>query len=263
MATKKTSSTTKEVKENIDLQSSQDITKLLEMMQSMQAQFNAIQKENETLKSKIEEMNNDMVEITGSVEELEPITIESVQPFIEKQSVSLPSKIKVYHMQELHGGLATYIKLTKTTRTFSHMGQVMNLNLDDFEELESSYRRYFDKGVLALDADAIDIANIYNLPIYDPKTKTQYNAKVLKDVVNYNYDKLQQFYNSLSENNKVSFLNYWLGQAYEKVQGFYDMEKLRWLNSISGMEVFNAILLEMENKNRRSSKQLVVDGDKV
>ena len=44
--------------------------------------------------------------------------------------------------------------------------------------------------------------------------------------------------------------------------GYYNDEKLRWLNSISGLEVFSPILLEMENANRRKT-QIVVDGNKM
>lgn len=254
MAAKKNATT--ENKENNDMQSSQDLKVILEMMQSMKQQVDSLVQENEALKAKMKEM--DSVEKTVEIEE-EIIS----QPIFSSPIVEpMPQKIKVYHMQELVGGTVTYIKLSNTTRTLQHMGQVMTLDINDFEELEGKYRHYFDKGVLALDADYIEYANMYSLPIYDSKTKAQYNAKVLKDVVNYNYEKLQSFYNSLSETNKNSFLNYWLGQVYDKIPGYYNMEKMRWLNSISGMEVFSTILVELENENRRK-QQNIVDGNKM
>lgn len=262
MATTKKSATT-ENKENKEMSSSQDVTKILEMMADMQNKFNAIMQENEALKEKI----SNIEKIESEIEEgmlQEETRNNVVQPsYVSAGEVQTPlSKIKIYHMQELVGGTVTYIKLKQTTRTLRHMGQVMTLSLNDFEELVGAYKHYFDKGVLALDASAMEYADLYDLPIYDAKTKATYNANVLKNVVNYNYDQLQEFYNSLSETNKTSFLNYWLGQVYEKTPGYYDMQKMRWLNTISGMEVFSSILVEMENENRRKQTN-VVDGNKM
>lgn len=255
-ATKKTT-TPKGVEQD---SSTQDITQLLEMMKSMQEQFAIISNENKELKEKLEKINEDVV---TENENIVTTSVEQVSPFVANlQGVQMPRKIKIYHMQELIGGTVTYIKLSKTTRSLTKMGELMTLDLDDFEELVGKYRHYFDKGILALSASDMDYAEMYDLPIYDQKTKAQYNSQVLRDVVNYSYDKLREFYNSLSENNKNSFLNYWLGQVYEKTPGYYNDEKLRWLNSISGLEVFSPILLEMENANRRKT-QVVVDGNKM
>ena len=174
----------------------------------------------------------------------------------------MPKKIKVYHMQELIGGTTTVIKLTNTKRKLSRMGQLVTFDIDDFEELVGSYRHYFEKGILALDASHFDYAEMYDLPIYDIKTKAQYNAKILKDVVSYNYEQLQNFYNNLSQNNKIAFLTYWLGQVYEKEKGYYNIEKMRWLNTISNTQTFSSIIMEIENAERRGITTKI-DADKI
>lgn len=242
-----------ELTEKVNEVPSQDISKILEMVQVMQEQLSSLQAENQKLKEDIE--NTHHLEIEESV------IVDSVAPVVEVMD-STPSKIVVYHMQELMGNLGTVIKLTNAKRRPTKMGQRMTFNVDEFEELIDVYRNYFDKGILALDAAHLNYAEMYDLPIYDSKTKAQYNSKILKDVVSYNYEQLQKFYNNLSENNKNAFLTYWLGQVYEKKDGYYNMEKMRWLNTISNTQTFGAILTEMENAERRKVNTRI-DADKI
>lgn len=231
-------------------QPSQELTQLLEAIESMRNELSAISQENSDLKQQIKDMES------KEVETAETISVPTMP------TIPSSDKVKVYHMQELVGGTITFIKLTSTTRTLQHMGQVMNLDINDFEELEGRYRIYFDKGILAVGVENMDIANTYNLPIYDKETQRTYNAQTLKAVVNYTYEELQSFYNDLSEFNQTYFLNYWLGKVYSKETGYYNMEKLRWLNSISGTEIFSPILREMENVERRKTTQSI-DGNKM
>lgn len=254
MATKKTIDKDNE-KKYVEQEPSQDINAILEMVKSMQEKINSLEEEKNQLKENLE----DMVKSNTS-ENLEDVSdcIMTTSDYIE----DVPKKVIVYHMQELFGGAGTVIKLTNAKRRPTRMGQAMSFNIDDFEELVDLYRRYFDKGILALDAAYLDYAEKYDLPIYDNKTKTQYNAKVLKSVTSFTYEQLQNFYNNLSHNNKVAFLTYWLGRVYEKEKGYYDMEKMRWLNTISNTQTFSAILTELENAERRKVN-LKLDADKM
>jgi hypothetical protein len=236
--------------------SSQELKKILEMMESMQLKINSLEKENQQLKADFENQK-DFEETEGKVEEY---VAEYILPSNEVEET--PKKIKVYHMQELIGGTSTVIKLSNTKRKLTKMGQLVTFDIDDFEELVGSYNHYFEKGILALDASHLNYAEMYDLPIYDSKTKAQYNSKILKEVVAYNYEQLQKFYNNLSQNNKVAFLTYWLGQVYEKQDGYYNMEKMRWLNTISNSDTFSAILTELENAERRKLNTKI-DADKI
>lgn len=244
--TKKT--TTKET-ENVNKQneSSQDLSQILEMVQKMQEQINTLVDENTRLKEEQEKQKLEQSQ-TAIIEEsiaVEPIMYE---PIVSNTN----NKIKIYHMQEMIGGLETYIKLTDTQRSLRKMGQVCTFTHEQFEELEGKYRHFFDKGIIALGAEHMDLAELYDLPIYDSKTKSQYNSDILKKVTNYNYDQLSNFYNNLSKNNQNAFLQYWLGKVYDKEEGYYDVEKMHWLETISGTRSFSPIIIEIENNNRRN-----------
>lgn len=221
---------------------SQDITKILEMVQKMQEQIADLVNENNKLKEE-QQKTKEQIDVAECVAEY-------INP-VSSETVSNNGKIKVYHMQEMLGGLETYIKLTDTQRSLRKIGQVCTFTPDQFEELEGKYRHFFDKGIIALGAEHMDLAEMYDLPIYDPKTKKQYNSKVLKDVVNYSYDQLSEFYNNLSKNNQEAFLQYWLGKVYDKEDGYYNQEKMNWLETISGKRVFSSIIIEMQNNERR------------
>lgn len=242
----KVSNDTIEVKE-VKEETSSQMQELFEMMSSMKREMEAVIQENKELKSKLEEKETAL-----------PVT----------QVVSAPyegeRKIRIYHMQEMVGGTSTHIKLTNTTRDLKTRGQLMTLGINDFEEVAGKYKHYFDRGILAVDVKDMDYAEMYDLPIYDPQSENDFNFKSFKDVVKYNYDQLQNFYSKLSENNQSIFLSYWLGKVYEKTPGYYDMEKLRWLDRISGTSTFSVIIVEMENKNRQSSDQNVfIDANKI
>ena len=55
--------------------------------------------------------------------------------------------IRVYHMQEMIGGMATVINLTNTKRRLQRMGELVTLKVNDFEELVGKYRSFFERGV--------------------------------------------------------------------------------------------------------------------
>lgn len=244
--------------------SSQDMKKLLEMMESLQKEINSLKETNENIQEENAKLKEDIINLSkeDDVEVKEESFAEYIPLEAERISENTPKKIKVYHMQELIGGTSTVIKLTNTKRKLRRMGELVTFDIDDFEELIGLYSHYFEKGILALDASHLDYAEMYDLPIYDNKTKAQYNSKILKQVVSYNYEQLQNFYNNLSQNNKVAFLTYWLGQVYEKQEGYYNMEKMRWLNTISNTSTFSAILTEMENAERRNV-HITIDADKI
>lgn len=247
-------STEKKV-ENTTQPSSQELLEILEVVQSLKKEISSLKEENNKLKEDI--LNVSKVEETEVKEEYFAEVVPSSFEIID----DTPKKIKVYHMQELVGGTSTVIKLTNTKRKLRRMGELVTFDIDDFEELVGLYSHYFEKGILALDACHLDYAEMYDLPIYDNKTKAQYNSKILKDVVSYNYEKLQNFYNNLSQNNKIAFLTYWLGQVYEKKEGYYNMEKMRWLNTISNTNTFSVILTELENAERRGTN-VTINADK-
>ena len=108
--------------------------------------------------------------------------------------------MKVNPIINLDSNLSTYIKLSTTKRNLRKAGEVVRFSINDFEELVGIYRRFFDRGILAVSVKDIDFAELYDLPIWDDSHKTTYDSKVLKKIPSYNFDQLKEFYNNLSEN---------------------------------------------------------------
>lgn len=243
----KTVKTTKTTN-NEETTSSPDLSKILEMMSSMQEQLASLSKENEELKKQMEENKTEEAVV---LEDTVSVGVEVDDKVHNFYLIDNERKIRIYHMQEMLGGTATVINLTNSKRRLKRMGELVTFNIGDFEELVGRYRSFFDRGILAVDAGDIDYAQLYDLPIYDARMKKQYNSKVLKDVVNYNYDQLQEFFKNLSENNKRAFLSFWLGKVYDREEGYYNEEKMRWLNNFSGTETFSSILFEIEQNRSR------------
>ena len=60
---------------------------------------------------------------------------------------------------------------------------------------------------------------------------------------------LEDFVESLSDNDKEVVFSYWLGKCYERVEGFYDRHKMDTLNRISKNACFNNVLLVMNGES--------------
>lgn len=245
-----------------EVQSSLEMEKMMEMMTSFQTQLTELSEMNQNLKEQLEASKKSNEELQNQLDEVKTQSKETVVTLEPVELIGEPVTpdylmtdnnrvIRVYHMQEMIGGMATVINLTNTKRRLQRMGELITLKVNDFEELVGKYRSFFERGILAVDASDIDYAQMYDLPIYDTRMKKSYNATVLKQVVKYNYEQLQEFYKNLSENNKRAFLSFWLGKVYNKEEGYYDEEKMRWLNNFSNTETFSAILFEIEQNRTR------------
>ena len=224
---------------------------LIEMINKLKEQVDVLTKKNETLEQE---------KLALTMDDDKNIKIEE-ESTVQEPAI-IPNKVRVYHLIEMLGGTTTHIELSGTKRALTRMGELMTLDVNDFEELVGKYRNFFDAGILAIGADSVSYATLYDLPIYDNETKALLNSKKLKEVVNYSQDRLKEFYNSLSENMQEQFLSYWLGKVYEKAKGYYDVEKMRWLDSMSGSSAFAPIILEIENNERRKTTN-VINADKI
>ena len=220
------------------------------------------------LKNQNEELKNEKIELEKNISEktINEDNLNNVINTINVTPLSMDDvnrKVTVYHTQEMSHNLSTYIKLSTTKRNLRKAGEIVRFNINDFEELVGLYRRFFDKGILAVSSKDMDFAEMYDLPIWDDKNKKTYTSKILKEVPTYNFEKLQNFYNDLSETSKTSFLSFWLGKVYSKEQGYYDVEKLGWLKNIANTGIFDSIILEMNTNAARGNVDVVLDANKM
>lgn len=278
MATKSSNSktrktTTKKIDENIKNDNtilnndeskdstSNEIQELRDLVGSLQSMILELKNQNEELKNeKIELEKNISEKIINEDNQNNVINTINVAPLSMDDA---NRKVTVYHTQEMSHNLSTYIKLSTTKRNLRKAGEIVRFNINDFEELVGLYRRFFDKGILAVSSKDMDFAEMYDLPIWDDKNKKTYTSKILKEVPTYNFEKLQNFYNDLSESSKTSFLSFWLGKVYSKEQGYYDVEKLGWLKNIANTGIFDSIILEMNTNAARGNSDVVLDANKM
>lgn len=229
------------------------------IMESLKTQIQDLKIENESLK-------RDRVNLEKSISEIKQQEFISFDGQIDSAVLNMDDpnrKVTVYHTQEMSPNLSTYIKLSTTQRDLRKAGEAARFTLNDFEELVGVYKKYFERGILAVSIKDADFAELYGLPIWDENNKSVYTSKILKEVSSYNSDQLREFYNNLSESSKNSFLIFWLGKVYSKEQGFYDIEKLGWLKNIANTNMFDSIILEMNTNKVRGTENVVINADKI
>lgn len=248
MATTKSKETnTKKTTAEETVVSSADLKSIQAFMESMKKEIEDLKKENEELKETQQEKDN--VYPQPQVMSFTPIT---------NQTNNL---VRVVHLQECLGGLTTHIELSNTTRDLKRIGDIMNISLGDFEELIGKYSKFFENGILAVDASCMDIAEEYNLPIYDKDTKAKYNSKILNQTGDMTNEELGNFYNSLSYSAQSHFLSFWLNKCYTRDKKYYDREKLVYLDKISDTDTFINLIFEMNNNETRQRKNTTMKVD--
>lgn len=239
-----------------------NLEKIYKLIGSLQAEVKNLKEENEVLKQEAESRCIVSTDIETTEDKNDEV-FDDVRTVKTLDMDDPNRKITVYHTQEMSHNLSTYIKLSTTKRNLRRAGEVVRFSLNDFEELVGEYRRFFEKGILAVSIKDADFADLYSLPVWDEKNKSVYTSKILKEVSSYNMEQLREFYNNLSEDNKHSFLAFWLGKVYSKEKGFYDVEKIGWLKNIANTNIFDAIILEMNTNTARGVENTVLDANKM
>ena len=172
-------------------------------------------------------------------------TDELIELLVNRKS---DKEVVIVHNAEMNGGLTTHIVLSTITIDFRHVGEQRVLNWQQFEECVSKYHSFFEKEIILLSDDYADIAARYNVPC----VKRGYKVLTHKDIVRLpkmSVRELEDFVESLSDNDKEVVFSYWLGKCYERVEGFYDRHKMDTLNRISKNACFNNILLVMNGES--------------
>ena len=157
-------------------------------------------------------------------------------------------EVVIVHNAEMNSGLTTHIELSTITIDFRHVGEQRVLSWQQFEECVSKYHSFFEKEIILLSDDDAEIAARYNVPC----VKRGYRTLTHEDIVRLpkmGVRELEDFVESLSDNDKEVVFSYWLGKCYERVEGFYDRHKMDTLNRISKNACFNNVLLVMNGES--------------
>lgn len=161
-------------------------------------------------------------------------------------------EVVIVHNREIIGGGSTAIKLTGLVINFHKLGEERVLNWQQFEECVSKYRRFFDKEIILLSSDYQEIAERYSIPCVQRGSNKRFTRDELTKINTLDVHALEDYYNSLTKQDKDFLCSYWLGKCYEKAPGFYDRYKIELLNRLSNSHAFDNLLTMMNNEYRNN-----------
>lgn len=156
-------------------------------------------------------------------------------------------EVIVVHNMEMLGELSTVVNLSNLSIKFRKLGEQRVLTWQQFEELLSKYRGYFDRDILLLDSQHQDLMERYNIKCYNSAGKGFLNQTILNSLGDMTIAELEQCYTELGETGKDSLLSFWLGKCYGKDLKFFDRYKLELLNRLSKSRTFDSMINEMNS----------------
>lgn len=142
-------------------------------------------------------------------------------------------EITIIHNRERMGGLSTAIRLNGLSIDFHTLGEQRVLSWQQFEECVSKYKKFFDKRIILVAPEYKDIAERYNVPVWESSTNNVITRNDLAHLGDMTIDALEKFYNSLCKEDQAFLCSYWLGKCYEKEPKYYDRYKVELLNRLS------------------------------
>lgn len=237
------------------------VAELMALMQSMAQQVSELTNKLNQTEKKLEDAEKKVAikededkneyygtqKMTGEVSPVLSSTSDKTDRLLEILANKKSDKeVVIVHNREMIGGLSTAIKLTGLTINFHKLGEERVLSWQQFEECVSKYRKFFDKEIILLGSDYEELSQRYSVPC-----AKRANNKIItrEDLVNLAYmdtRQIEDYYNSLTEEDKAFICSYWLGKCYERDEKFYDRYKVETLNRLS-KGVFDNVLAVMNN----------------
>lgn len=159
-------------------------------------------------------------------------------------------EVVIVHNREMLGGLCTAISLTGLNIEFRTLGEQRVLSWQQFEECVSKYRRFFDLEIILLGDEYAELAQRYSVPCVKRSNNHVFTRAELTKLPNMDIHELEDFFKSLTTQDRDFICSYWLGKCYEKKEGFYDRYKVELLNRLSNSHVFDNLLTLMNGDFR-------------
>lgn len=220
-----------------------DMNALLNMVGQLQKTVMDLQsqlkeKEEETQKASAEAVSmpthvesEPVREIHGSYESTQESDTQRILSYLTNKKSD--KEITIIHNRERMGGLSTAIRLNGLSIDFHTLGEQRVLSWQQFEECVSKYKKFFDKRIILVAPEYKDIAERYNVPVWESSTNNVITRNDLAHLGDMTIDALEKFYNSLCKEDQAFLCSYWLGKCYEKESKYYDRYKVELLNRLS------------------------------
>lgn len=177
----------------------------------------------------------------------EDTTAKLVELLANKKS---EKEITIIHNQEVLGGASTHIELTGMTIDFHIQGEERLLSWQQFEELVSRYRSFFQRRIIILGAGQEELAKRYGVPCIQTTNTHIVTRDELTKLHTYSPRKLEEYIESLSDEDKELVGSYWIGKCYDRKEGYYDRAKVELLNRLLPNHPFENMLTLMNGDFR-------------
>ena len=241
-----------------------DMNALLNMVGQLQQTVMDLQsqlkeKEEETQKSSAETVSmstqvefEPVREVCSSYESTQESDTQRILSYLTNKKSD--KEITIIHNRERMGGLSTAIRLNGLSIDFHTLGEQRVLSWQQFEECVSKYKKFFDKRIILVAPEYKDIAERYNVPVWESATNNVITRNDLAHLGDMTIDALEKFYNSLCKEDQAFLCSYWLGKCYEKEPKYYDRYKVELLNRLSD-GAFATLLTAMNYDFMKDSNQ--------
>jgi hypothetical protein len=174
--------------------------------------------------------------------------LEDNKPKNEERSDDMNRWVKIIHLQQLAPSLTTHVQLSTRVIDFNRFGEERNLRFNEFEEIISKYKSFFDSDILCLSSVDADLADRYELKTEKDNAIT---STVLKRISKLPLEELESLYNKCSKGQRVFLINVWCMNYYNNEDpSFRDKKKIDLLNELSNGSIEN-ILLEVSSKTKK------------
>lgn len=241
---------------NVDNQGANalNVNALMDMISQLQNQVMGLQNQLKETEAKAEQIT--------SVESVpQPVVLETVKDNAQENTERIldyltnkksDREITIVHNRERLCG-STAIRLSGLNIDFHTMGEQRVLTWQQFEELVSKYRKFFDKHIIMLAPEHKDLAERYHVPCMEIVDKNYLSRDDLNRVGKMTVEQLSDFYQSLNPQDQEALCSYWLGKAYQNDPDFYNRYKIETLNRLSDCGAFDNILTVMNYDYRKTN----------
>lgn len=181
--------------------------------------------------------------------------VETLMALLRAQNIAQPinakeDKITIVNLVERNFPCTTHIELTNLVISMSHMGEERTLTMQQFEELISKYRSWFNKGIIAVMSGYEEVAHKYGI-----ETTKKYPVKsdFIQSLGSVSMTQLEEVFPKLPIAGQESIVTYWLRQARNGNAAFRDIRKLETLNRLSDGKL-SQFIDELNAERRQNHK---------
>ena len=202
--------------------------------------------------------NTEIEELRASFAELKAQNELLMKMLMEKNNQTpttsaLNNEYTIIHLVEREDGLTTHIELSNVVIDMTTFGEERLLDRRQCDELVGSYRRFFNKGIIAFGADGEEIAKKFGLNCI--KDYSYMNNNFVKQLGNLSLIDLENLYNKVCDGHKAFIIEYFKRQIVKNNPAFKNIHKIELLNRLSdGAMNGTALDLKREKEQAESKK---------